>query len=134
MWLLKSDGAFEAADTYLPEVQIEADAPPEWVPNAHSALVVFGAQADGRGFSVARQLRARGFRGTLTAGGPLIPDQARHAFQSGFDAVLITEDRLTRHGESAWQNAIAHSVGELYVADGTSRGAEQGIWALRHTS
>lgn len=134
MWLLKSDGALEAAETFLPELQIVADAPLDGVVDARSVLIVFGGTADGRGFSVARQLRARGFAGTLTAGGPLIPDQARHAFQSGFDAVLVTDDRLERHGEDAWRNAIAHSVGEIYVADGTSRGAEQGIWALRHAS
>ncbi|MEM0908339.1 MAG: DUF934 domain-containing protein [Pseudomonadota bacterium] len=133
MWLLKSDGSFGAMDAPA-EVEIPGDAAIDRVPVAHSIAVLFGGTADGRGFSVARQLRARGYGGTLIATGPLIPDQARHAFQSGFDAIAITDERLERHGEGAWRDAAAVAVRELYVADTTSRGAERGIWALRHAS
>lgn len=134
MWLLKSDGTLAETEEPAGAVEIAADAGLVEVPKVPSLVVRFGGTADGRGFSVARQLRARGFRGRLTAAGPLIPDQARHAFQSGFDAIAIEAERLARHGAEAWQNAIAHSVRELYLADGTSRGPELGIWALRHAS
>ncbi|GAB5375633.1 MAG: hypothetical protein AcusKO_20950 [Acuticoccus sp.] len=132
MWLLKSDGTLAETDGPAGDVEIAADAAIVEVPKVPSIAVTFSATADGRGFSIARQLRARGFRGVLTAAGPLIPDQARHAFQSGFDAIAIEAERLARHGEGAWRDAIAHSVSELYLADGTSRGTERGIWALRH--
>lgn len=133
MWLLKSDATLGETNLEV-DVEIAADAPYEGVPEAGSVVVRFGGTADGRGFSVARRLRARGYAGTLTAAGPLIPDQARLAFQSGFDQVAIEDERLARHGEAAWRDALAHSVHELYLADGTARGPQTSIWALRHVS
>ena len=134
MWLLNSDGSFDCIAGFNADVELAGEAPFEGVPDAGSILITFASTGDGRGFSLARQLRARGFTGTLTATGALIPDQARHAVQSGFDAVLVSDERVERHGEAAWSNALNHSVRELYLADGTSRGSEHGIWALRHSA
>ena len=134
MWLLRSDGTVDPEFELAADVELMADAPLDTVPDVDAIRVVFGGTADGRGFSVARQLRARGFAGRLTATGPLIPDQAREAFQSGFDAIAVPADRLPRHGETAWRDAVASSVRELYLHDGTSRGKERGIWGLRHAS
>ena len=56
---------------------------------AASLVLVFGAFRDGRGFSVAAALRARGYAGRLIAAGAVLPDQIRHLHRSGFDAVEI---------------------------------------------
>ncbi len=134
MWLLKSDGSFGCIADFAADLELAGETPLDAVPQVGSILIAFAGTGDGRGFSLARQLRARGFAGALTATGALIPDQARHAVQSGFDSVLISDERIARHGESAWRDALTHSVRELYLADGTSRGSEHGIWALRHAS
>ncbi|MEM9220896.1 MAG: DUF934 domain-containing protein [Pseudomonadota bacterium] len=131
MWLLKSDGTLEKDADVSNALELFADSAIVAVPRQPRIIVEFSATADGRGFSVARQLRARGYTGTLIAGGPLIPDQARHAFQSGFDAVAIDDDRIGRHGEAAWRETVQRATPELYLADTTSKGAEAGIWALR---
>lgn len=54
-----------------------------------SLVLVFAAFRDGRGFSAAAALRARGFSGRLIAAGSILPDQVRHLGRSGFDAVEI---------------------------------------------
>ena len=134
MWLLDARGTL-TPDAALDGATVHDPAEPlDGLPADASVLIQFGGTADGRGFSRARQLRALGYQGTLIAGGPLIPDQARHAFQSGFDAIAISDDRIDRHGRDAWREAVNHSVPDLYVADRTTRGAERGIWALRHAS
>ncbi|WP_375282723.1 phosphoadenylyl-sulfate reductase [Marinicauda pacifica] len=47
----------------------------------------FASFKDGRGFSLAAVLRARGYAGQLRAVGDLLPDQIDHLTRSGFDAV-----------------------------------------------
>lgn len=58
--------------------------------------------ADGRGFTLARQLRRMGFQGRLRARGPLIADQYEMARRSGFDEVEIPQDLAERQPESDW--------------------------------
>ena len=80
MWLLKADGSFDSAILPAEAIEMAGDtAVDDLVPDASAVVVMFGGTADGRGFSVARQLRARGYAGIMVAAGPLIPDQARHA-------------------------------------------------------
>jgi uncharacterized protein (DUF934 family) len=62
----------------------------------------FSGYADGRGFTLARQLRRLGFLGRLRAAGPLIADQYPLARKSGFDEVEPTPDILARQPESQW--------------------------------
>ena len=131
MWLLESDGTLhqgEAGGT----VADGADA--GFAPEHFNASVTirFGATQDGRGFSLARRLRLKGHRGRLVAVGPLEPDQARHAFQCGFDAVAVEDETLARHGRAAWADALEVSVTTPYLADPTSRLGPPGIWARRH--
>jgi uncharacterized protein (DUF934 family) len=64
--------------------------------------ISFGSFADGRGFTLARQLRARGFSGRLRATGPLIADQYAMARRSGFDEVEITDEMASRQPEAQW--------------------------------
>ena len=71
-------------------------------------LVDFPTFTDGRGFSIARQLRTQyGYTGDLVADGPLIPDQYSMALQCGFDAVTVDQDTFARQSESNWRDAMA---------------------------
>ncbi|WP_108663569.1 DUF934 domain-containing protein [Acuticoccus kandeliae] len=132
MWLLEDDGTFDHHEAVDTGHEIAGEAAPRDLPNHAVITVRFGGYADGRGFSTANRLRAMGFGGRLIAAGPLAPDQARHAFQSGFDAILVEDATANRHGEASWRFAIRHSVGDLYVSGVGSRGPERGIWRARH--
>lgn len=70
-------------------------------------LVDFPAFTDGRGFSIARELRKKyGFTGQLIADGPLIPDQYVYALQCGFNGVRLDGKTFERQSESDWFNAM----------------------------
>jgi phosphoadenylyl-sulfate reductase (thioredoxin) len=78
------------------------------LPNIKTIIVEFPNFADGRGFSIARQLRKKyGYKALLIAEGPLIPDQYAFALQCGFDAVKVDETTYGRQSESDWFNAMA---------------------------
>ena len=85
--------------------------------------VAFPAFSDGRGFSLAKRIRALGYEGELWAAGHLIPDQYAFARSCGFDAVLVDEAVFERQTESDWQGA-AHSLSLAYQS-GTA-GWEEG--------
>jgi len=59
--------------------------------------------ADGRGLSVARQLRLLGFAGVIEVIGDLLPDQLPMAAASGIDAILIRTEHARRCEESHWR-------------------------------
>ena len=62
----------------------------------------FPASADGRGFTIARALRLRGYKGRLRAFGALIADQYAMARRAGFDEVEITNDIAARQPAPQW--------------------------------
>lgn len=77
------------------------------LPKLKTILIDFPSFADGRGFSIARQLRKTyGFRGQIIADGPLIPDQYSMALQCGFDGVRVDGETYSRQAESHWFNAM----------------------------
>lgn len=131
MWLLEASGAFARHETVDLGKEFPGEGPAA-LPDTKVATVRFGAQVDGRGFSTASRLRALGYAGRLVAAGPLIPDQARHAVQSGFDAVLVEDDAVARHSEDAWRTALERALPDLYMPEPASRGHERGLWARRH--
>ena len=123
--VLIKDGHTEPADDYdsLPEleaflssnqgdaVRLPNDVDLEIIklrlPNIKTIIVEFPSFADGRGFSIARQLRKTyGYKALLIAEGPLIPDQYAFALQCGFDAVKVDEGTYARQSESHWFNAM----------------------------
>lgn len=57
---------------------------------------------DGRGFGIAKILRASGFVGCLRAFGDVLPDQFAMARRVGFDEIEITDDHATRFPEAQW--------------------------------
>ena len=69
-------------------------------------LIDFPSFADGRGFSIARELRRKyDYQGELVADGPLIPDQYGYAAQVGFDAVRLDPTTWARQSEQDWAEA-----------------------------
>jgi uncharacterized protein (DUF934 family) len=65
--------------------------------------VTFGAFNDGRGFTIARRLRSRGFAGRLRAAGPVIADQYTMIRRAGFDEVEIPDALAARQPEDQWR-------------------------------
>ncbi|MEQ9241291.1 DUF934 domain-containing protein [Roseovarius indicus] len=65
--------------------------------------VDFPSFADGRGFTIARQLRLMGFAGRLRAKGHVIADQYAMARRAGFDEVEISDELAQRQPEDQWQ-------------------------------
>lgn len=64
--------------------------------------VDFPTAADGRGFSIGRQLRLMGYTGRLRARGHVIADQYAMARRAGFDEVEISDDLAARQPEDQW--------------------------------
>lgn len=64
--------------------------------------IAFPAMTDGRGFTLARLLRERGFRGRLRACGRLVADQYAMARRVGFDEVAIPRDLAERQPAGQW--------------------------------
>ncbi len=70
----------------------------------HSMIrITFSNFADGRGFTLARDLRRRGYRGCLRACGPLLADQYSMIRRVGFDEVEIPAEHARRQPERLWQ-------------------------------
>ena len=86
-------------------LDLAADVDPETVDFAAANLirVAFPSFADGRGFTIARVLRRRGYTGRLRAAGHVIADQYAMARRSGFDEVEISDDLAARQPASQWR-------------------------------
>lgn len=65
--------------------------------------ILFPAFNDGRGFTLARRLRAMGFAGRLRASGHVLSDQYAMARRCGFDEVEISDDLAARQPEDQWR-------------------------------
>jgi len=68
--------------------------------------IPFPSFADGRGFSLAKQLRQHGYQGRLRAIGHIIADQYGFARVCGFDEVEIDYDLAGRQPEEQWMARI----------------------------
>ena len=108
MSVIVRDDGFHAEDYRGDKVlEIAAGTMPEALPERFDGIelirVAFPAFSDGRGFSLARHLRARGYAGRLRAAGPLIADQFAMARRSGFDEVEIPDELAARQPEAQWR-------------------------------
>lgn len=65
--------------------------------------IAFPAFNDGRGFTLARRLRAMGYTGRLRAAGPVIADQYAMFRRTGFDEVEIPSEIAERQPQDQWQ-------------------------------
>lgn len=73
------------------------------LPSLRLIVIPFASNTDGRGFSLARQLRMAGYRGHLRARGHLLVDQLRAALRCGFDDLEISADHARRMPEAQWR-------------------------------
>ena len=64
--------------------------------------IAFPTSADGRGFSIAQNLRNLGYQGRLRAYGHILSDQYAMARRSGFDEVEISQEQSLRQPEEEW--------------------------------
>ncbi len=87
-------------------IDIASDADPKAVAGKMPALrlirIDFPSFADGRGFTIARQLRLMGYTGRLRARGHVIADQYAMARRAGFDEVEISKNLAARQPEDQW--------------------------------
>ncbi len=72
------------------------------LPDIALIRVDFPSSADGRGFSIARQLRLMGYRGRLRARGHVLADQYAMARRCGFDEVEIDDALAARQPVDQW--------------------------------
>ncbi|MEM9331424.1 MAG: DUF934 domain-containing protein [Pseudomonadota bacterium] len=75
--------------------------------NASMLRISFPSFADGRGFSLAKQLRQNGYEGRLRAVGHIISDQYGFARTCGFDEVEIDFALAGRQPEEQWLARIS---------------------------
>jgi phosphoadenylyl-sulfate reductase (thioredoxin) len=105
------------------------------LPKLKTILVNFPSYADGRGFSIARQLRKTyGFTGAIIADGPLIPDQYAMALQCGFDAVRLDGKTFSIQTESDWFEAMDAFKGAYQRGYTVKTGPALSIFDARKTS
>ena len=91
------------------ELETHSDIEPltEHLAQIAQVVIRIESHADGRGFSLAHQLRHRlGFTKPIWAKGDLIADQFPHAIRCGFDAVLISEQHFIRQPVADWTEAL----------------------------
>lgn len=99
-----------------------------FLPRLSLVVLPFPAFADGRAYSIARQMREFGYRGEVRATGNVLPDQLQFMQQVGFDAFEIGE----RFPLSAWQQA-SKQMSLAYQRGLYRRARESEIWTERHT-
>lgn len=85
---LASDADIEAVEGELPALRM--------------IRVDFPSFADGRGFTLARLLRLKGYTGRLRARGHVLADQYAMARRAGFDEVEISPELAARQPEDQW--------------------------------
>ena len=125
MDVIVTDNGF-STDTWSAEttLSISSETDPESLtpPNDIQRVVItFPNFADGRGFTLARLLRLRGYSGALRAKGPIISDQYAMARRSGFDEIAISQAQAVRQPEHDWlfrSNWTAHSYQSRLQASG----------------
>ena len=100
MSVIVRDDGFHAEDWTGPVLDVAPDTKPADLPADFAGVglvrIAFPSFADGRGFTLARHLRARGYTGRLRAAGHVLADQYAMARRSGFDEVEIAPDLAAR--------------------------------------
>jgi len=87
-------------------LDISAETQPDDIPICSGLKMVridFPSSADGRGFTIARALRLRGYQGRLRARGHVLADQYAMARRSGFDEIEINDDLAARQPQDQWR-------------------------------
>ena len=102
-FLVRDDG-FHADDGATPVVLAPDTDPATLADHLAETLIAidFPSFSDGRGFTLARLLREKGYRGRLRAVGGLISDQSGMARRVGFDEVRIPAALAARQPQEQW--------------------------------
>lgn len=95
-----------AANSVARGLDLPSDTDPEMLAGRLDCIdlirIDFPSFADGRGFTIARQLRLMGYSRRLRAGGHVIADQYAMARRAGFDEVEISDEMAARQPEDQW--------------------------------
>ena len=91
-----------ASGTTAIDLPAEADPDSVALEGVGMIRIPFASFADGRGFTLARRLRLRGYQGRLRAAGHVIADQYAMARRAGFDEVEISADLAARQPQDQW--------------------------------
>ncbi len=106
MSVIVRDDGFHADDYNGEPLDLAQDLLPDDLPTDFQGVglvrVAFPSSADGRGFTLARHLRARGYTGRLRAKGHVLADQYAMARRCGFDEVEISDDLAARQPADQW--------------------------------
>ena len=106
MSVIVRDDGFHAEDYEGEALDLAQDLMPDDLPADFNGVdlirVAFPSSADGRGFTLARHLRARGYAGRLRAKGHVLADQYAMARRCGFDEVEISDDLAARQPADQW--------------------------------
>jgi uncharacterized protein (DUF934 family) len=100
-----ADGIAEGTGPLRIELAADGD-PAALARHFGRALVIripFRSFSDGRGFTLARELRRLGYRGRIRASGHLISDQWPLARACGIDEVEIGAAQALRQPEESWR-------------------------------
>ncbi|MGC0222435.1 DUF934 domain-containing protein [Pseudooceanicola nitratireducens] len=99
-----NDWAADLAEDQILDLGSDTDVPSLDAPEGITLVRVdFPAFSDGRGFTIARALRQRGYTGKLRAKGHVISDQYAMVRRSGFDEVEISDDLAARQPAEQWK-------------------------------
>jgi uncharacterized protein (DUF934 family) len=110
MTVIVTDAGF-AADTWTGDfdavtaLDLASDVDPATVELTDEITMIrvqFPSFADGRGFTIGRVLRLRGYKGQLRAQGHVLADQYAMARRAGFDEVEIDDDLAARQPADQW--------------------------------
>jgi uncharacterized protein (DUF934 family) len=86
----------QLTDKHGSAVQLESGQTPtplfDYLGQILLVIIHFPVFTDGRGFSYGRELRERGYRGELRAGGHFIRDQLTYLQRCGFDSFQMSDD------------------------------------------
>lgn len=99
----------------------------------HTIRIAFPGSADGRGFSLAKQLRNLGYAGQLRAQGPLISDQFRYALACGFNEVEVAPSIAARQPEQHWQQTEQLSYREKLITPPVQSALPENVSRLKVT-
>jgi len=130
-WVIVTDAGFMDAKEQqlangLAGLDADADARGVLVKNDVDARVIepflerldliaidFPSYADGRGMSLATELRRLGFKKILQARGHVISDQYTQMRRCGFDQVAISVEQAERQPQAHWQEQVG-SIDDTY--------------------
>lgn len=108
MPIINSNGQIIQSDVQFNLIanNIDADEIIQKFSKKGAIAIEFPSHSDGRGFSLAKALRIKGFEGQLRAIGPVIPDQFPDLLSCGFNEIEISDEQLARQPIEQWQNAL----------------------------